>query len=192
MLTLTQLILFGLLATCATGFFVEEPSAVKQIKWTPGSAGQPKWTLDVQLKYSFIGTEYQPVLLSPFTFDVDGKLMNMTVRFARTKAANWDYKYFEVSFLVHPKRGRFPYFTTNGTITLQNHKGLPNLVKPYNCVFDVVTQCPYNVPGHTLRGFLFEKEDVLRKSRNGWIKGGNVNLSITFDYYRLPDLRLHF
>ena len=86
MLTLTQLILFGLLATCATGFFVEKPSAVKQIKWTPGSAGQPKWTLDVQLKYSAIGTPFDGVILSPSTFDVDGELMNMTVRFWKTRS----------------------------------------------------------------------------------------------------------
>ena len=183
MLTLTQLILFGLLATCATGSVVEKPSAVQQLKWTPGSAGQPKWTLDVQLRYTAIGTLFSEVILPSFTFDVDGELINMIVRFWKTDTSNIDYKYLEVVSHAVPKEGGDPYFNTKGNITLRNHKGLKDIVKTYNCNFDGVRRCPYYTEQtRILKGIDVENDRVIRNSTNGWLKGGNVYLSITFDY----------
>lgn len=184
MLPLAQLILFGLLASSATGFFVEQPSAIRSLKWTPGSSGQPKWTLDVQIKYSAIGSPYSPLLLPPFTFDDDGQPINMTVKFLRARSGMFPSQGdFEVSFLAKLEDEQAPYFNTEGKITLRNHKGLSDIVKSYDCNFNGVFRCPYYTEQtRILRGIQLEKENVITNTANGWIKGGAVHLSITFDY----------
>ena len=167
MSSLAQLILFGLLATCATGFFVEESSSITQ-----GAFGQPKWTLRLQLKYLKIVDMPGVVKSPPFNFIINGQPINMTVGFRHLTSAPTSP--FQISMMTGHKQGKEYSFRMNGNITLYSQNGGSNVVRPYDWPFSSSNP---NYPFVTLAN-----KNAILNPANGWIKDGQVVTSITIDY----------
>lgn len=168
MSSLAQLILVGLLATCATAVFIEESDVY------PGYVGQPKWTWKIKLNYLELVGFAGEVRTPPFTFIVNGEPMNAEIGFKHSPTSD-----LQTSLIINHKDRKQYSFKMNGTMTLHNQRGFSDIVRLYDWFFSSRNMFPIDYR-HPYRNFA--NKSVILNAANGWIENGSILTTITFNY----------